>query len=204
MRTRRDFIKAGALWVPAALSGRALGQTATAVTGNAQQALVGQLSPPPSAPSCTTIHAENSSAESGSYGPDTPVWCGQLGYDPGANISVCAMEWSLTLANGVSYQASIWLYNGSNVLTTQQGSYSDPVVGTGSQAWSKFSFGTPIAISNGTNYALAVSRVDGAASQFRQFYSNAGGFGGIIGRWAADKSLAYYDTVDSLVKVYKS
>lgn len=55
-----------------------------------------------------------------------------------------------------------------------------------------------------TNYALAVSRVDGAASQFRQFYSAAGGFGGIIARWAADKSLAYYDTMDSLVKVYKS
>mgnify|MGYP000844727816 len=195
---RRAFLKRGVAWTGLLWVPRSFGQQTVLATRSSTFSKV------QASAACTTIHAENSSAEAGSYGPDTPVWCGQLGFDPGANISVCAQEWNLTLANGVTYQASIWTYNGSNVLTTQQGAYSDPVTGTGAQAWSKFSFGTPISISNGTNYALAVSRVDGAASQFRQFYSAAGGFGGIIARWAADKSLAYYDTMDSLVKVYKS
>src|SRR5574343_249992 len=77
----------------------------------------------PVSASCSTVHIENTAAESDTFYGSTAQWIGQWNV-AGSNISICKVQFTGNL-QAVNYKASVWTFNGGTyALDTQQGAYS--------------------------------------------------------------------------------
>lgn len=157
--------------------------------------------------SCNTVHAENVAAKTGVHYGGSAKWIGQSGYDPGSSISVCKVQVTGTLENGVVYVASIWSQSSvAGALVTQQGSYSATTTGDGTDKSYDFSFASSIAISGGNYWAIVISRQDGGdlnGVNISTDVSAAGGISGYMGRWLSNQAQDDWDTTDCIFKIYK-
>lgn len=162
---------------------------------------------------CSTVHAQNASAHSSYVAISSGVnsyFVGEGQYDPGANISVCKVDWILTKDSGdisaKTFNCVIYAMSGNDFTGAVLGT-SDNV--TGVNAWSdttvSFTFSSPVAISSGGSYAIAITMNGVDASNFAKCsISASGGLSGFRFGWtSAGTHVSGFGTEDHRLTIYK-
>lgn len=178
-----------------------------------RRALLMSVPKPSSAGACSTVHAQNSSAASGnvSIGAATASYYVGLGtYNPGANISVCKVDWILSLGSGdisgKTFTCVIYAMSGNDFTGAALGTSAGV---TGDNGWSgntvSFTFGSPVAISSGGSYAIALTMSEVDGSNFARYsFSAAGGIDGFRYGWdSSGVHISGFGTDDPRIAVYK-
>lgn len=146
---------------------------------------------------CTTVVDSNTAAQNDFAQADSSTqYFGMYPYNPSQNYSMCKVQFEMLLVNAVSYMASVWNIDGSNNLTTQVGSNSTPITGNGSDTTQTFVFGTPIAVTTSTNYAVVITRNPVANMTVENCYQNGDTLSGNTGKWLSTKALQAFSSRD--------
>lgn len=162
-------------------------------------------------PSYTTVHEQNVAALASTIavGFDANTYyAGQVGWDPGANITVGKISVLLTAVGTVeshNYKCEIWTMSGGN-LGAQVGV---SVANKGNSGWSasavEFNFFDGVALSNGTQYAIVVTKnaVHDGVNYINLHRSAAGGMSGTSASFTSGGVSATTSTGDVRLVIYK-
>jgi hypothetical protein len=191
MKTRRQFIKRGALFVPMIFVPKLI---------RAQPILSGLLNAQPvvaAGASCAAGISQTSNDGDGIIyaALDTNRYQGQRDWSNASARNICQIDFMLSLGagtiTGLTFVARIWTMSGTS-LDANVASSSGV---SGSQGWSaswvSFAFSSPYTTTGGTNYGITID--DGGTSSGSNYAvvrknSTTGGLAGDYEKWNAAKS----------------
>ena len=160
---------------------------------------------------CSTVHVQNSNAEASkpNIGDAVGTYYAGLGqYNPGANISVCKVDFILNKYSGTlvgkTFNCVIYAMSGNNFTGAVLGT-SDNVAGVDWVDQSvTFTFASPVAINNGGSYAIALTMNTTDASNFGEFSASASDpISGSYFSWNSAGTQVGFSTADPRITIYK-
>lgn len=163
----------------------------------------------PASGGCTTVQMQNTSpavdfVEVGDTAND--YYGGQIQFDPGANVSICGIEFILTAVGNISGKTyTCEIYDDGNPFGTQRGVSAGI---SGSNAWSattvKFLFTPNVSLLSGNPYDLLITAntIPDASNWVRIVASASGGIVGLSGNFTVLGVRSSFATNDCKITTY--
>ena len=165
-----------------------------------------------SAASCTTAHVDNSGGlENGGnpVGSSTAnYWTGQTAWNPGENISICKVRVNVTAVgspSGRTWYVAVYTLDGTSLNVLQGTSDGQAGNNAANDTNIDFVFSTPVAVTNGTDYAVVLysNSVADASNYYIYNFTADGALDGTFARFNDDKTQNSSNTRDMKTAVYK-